>query len=112
MAESVEVLVLLQLFDGCLYLAFVGRVWGRCQRQFGVLQCIGIICIGRVPGFWKAALMKDQSLVEMAKSEEAMGHFGKITSLKDLPSDKKIIGYIKEAMQLNEAGTRSASTPQ
>lgn len=52
--------------------------------------------------FWKAALMKDKTLIANAESESAMGHFGKITSKKDLPADKKIIGYIKEAMILNE----------
>jgi uncharacterized protein YdeI (YjbR/CyaY-like superfamily) len=58
-------------------------------------------------GFWKAALMKDaEKLVETAKSEVAMGHMGKITSLKDLPSDKILLGYIKEAMKLNEAGLK------
>lgn len=51
--------------------------------------------------FRKAALMKNQSLVAKAKTEEAMGHFGKITSLKDLPPDKKMIAYIKEAALLN-----------
>jgi uncharacterized protein YdeI (YjbR/CyaY-like superfamily) len=51
--------------------------------------------------FWKAALLKDgKKLLE--NREEAMGSFGRITSLKDLPSDKIIIGYIKEAMLLNE----------
>jgi len=57
-------------------------------------------------GFWKAALMKDKSLLENAKEEKAMGHLGKITSLKDLPSDKKIIAWIKEAMKLNDEGIK------
>ncbi|RPI64348.1 MAG: hypothetical protein EHM44_03375 [Ignavibacteriales bacterium] len=57
-------------------------------------------------GFWKASLMKDKSLVSNAESESAMGHYGKITSLKDLPSDKKIIAHIKEAMTLNEKGIK------
>jgi uncharacterized protein YdeI (YjbR/CyaY-like superfamily) len=56
--------------------------------------------------FWKASLMKDKTLVNNAKSESAMGHYGKITSLKDLPSDKKIIAHIKEAMMLNEKGIK------
>lgn len=60
-------------------------------------------------GFWKAALMKDESLMATAKSEIAMGHLGKITSLKDLPSDKVLTGYIKEAMKLNEAGIKLPS---
>lgn len=59
-----------------------------------------------VMGFWKASLMKDPSLVENAKSETAMGHLGRITSLKDMPSDKKITGWIKEAMELNDKGIK------
>lgn len=54
-------------------------------------------------GFWKASLI-DEKLVEKAKTEEAMGHMGKITSLKDLPSDKKLTAWIKAAMKLNDAG--------
>ena len=57
-------------------------------------------------GFWKATLMKDTELMERAQSEEAMGHMGKIKSLKDLPSDKKMTAYIKEAMKLNEEGVK------
>lgn len=57
-------------------------------------------------GFWKAALMKDKTLIANAKTESAMGHYGKITSLKDLPSDKKIMTNIKDAMTLNENGIK------
>ncbi|RTL57352.1 MAG: hypothetical protein EKK37_15005 [Sphingobacteriales bacterium] len=57
-------------------------------------------------GFWKASLMKDKVLMETAQSEVAMGHLGRITSLKDLPSDKKITAWIKEAMKLNEEGKK------
>ena len=59
-------------------------------------------------GFWKAALMKDPVLVANAKSEVAMGHLGRITSLKDLPADKIILGYIKEAMKLNDDNIKVA----
>ena len=65
-----------------------------------------------VMGFWKAALMKDSILVENAKSETAMGHLGKITSLKDMPSDKKITGWIKEAMDLNDKGIKLPAKPK
>ena len=57
-------------------------------------------------GFWKAALMKDPGLLENARSEKAMGHFGRILSITDLPSDKQMIAYIKEAMVLNEKGRK------
>ena len=56
--------------------------------------------------FWKASLMKDSSLVDNAKSEVSMGHLGRITSLKELPADKKMIAYIKEAMDLNDRGIK------
>lgn len=60
-------------------------------------------------GFWKAALMKDaELLMAVAKSEEAMGHLGKLTSLKSLPSNKVLTAYIKDAMQLNEKGIKLA----
>lgn len=51
--------------------------------------------------FWKAAIMKDKH--KLFNREEAMGHLGKITSLKDLPSDKILLEYLKEAVALNEA---------
>ena len=57
-------------------------------------------------GFWKASLMKDPVLVENAKSESAMGHLGRLCSLKDLPSDKKITAWIKEAMALTDKGIK------
>lgn len=62
-------------------------------------------------GFWKAALMKDPKLAETAKSEVAMGHLGRITSLKDLPADKKITGWIYEAMDLNDKGIKVTKAP-
>jgi uncharacterized protein YdeI (YjbR/CyaY-like superfamily) len=63
-------------------------------------------------GFWKAALMKDPILAETARSEVAMGHLGRITTVKDLPSDKKIKAWIKEAMALNDKGIRLTAKPK
>lgn len=58
-------------------------------------------------GFWKAALMGDaKTLVAKAKTEEAMGHLGRISSLKDLPKDTVLVRYIKDAMKLNEQGIK------
>ena len=41
-------------------------------------------------GFWKSELI----LGSTAAENEAMGHFGRITSLADLPKDKVLLGYI------------------
>ncbi len=59
-----------------------------------------------VMSFWKASLMKDPVLIENARSETAMGHLGRLSSLKDLPADKKITAWIKEAMQLTDNGIK------
>ena len=57
-------------------------------------------------GFWKAPLLKDTILLENARAEKAMGHLGRITAMKDLPPDKKIIAWVKEAMALNDKGVK------
>jgi len=63
-------------------------------------------------GFWKAKLMKDPLLVDNARSEVSMGHLGRLTSLKDLPSDKKMTAWIKEAMTLNDQGIKLPVKPK
>jgi uncharacterized protein YdeI (YjbR/CyaY-like superfamily) len=53
-------------------------------------------------GFWKGKLILDKDI-----PESAMGQFGRLTSLADLPKDKALIGYIKAAARLNEEGVKS-----
>lgn len=59
-------------------------------------------------GFWKAKLIMDQD--EM--SREAMGHFGCIRSLDDLPSKRTLAGYVKKAARLNEEGVKVPRRPR
>jgi uncharacterized protein YdeI (YjbR/CyaY-like superfamily) len=59
-------------------------------------------------GFWKQSLMETDAF---PKNKTAMGSFGRITSLKDLPSDKVMIGLIKQAMELNDKGVKIAKKP-
>jgi uncharacterized protein YdeI (YjbR/CyaY-like superfamily) len=42
-------------------------------------------------------------------SEDGMGSLGKITSLKDLPPDKKLLGYYRHAAELIATGERTKS---
>lgn len=51
-------------------------------------------------GFWKQSLMENSDFPE----KNAMGSFGRITSLKDLPSDRTIVKLVKDAMKLNDEG--------
>ena len=53
-------------------------------------------------GFWKATLLKDPEGVLQIMGKTAMGHMDRIESVKDLPSDKILVAYIKEAAALNE----------
>jgi len=55
-------------------------------------------------GFWKASLMKDPDGRLSQMGETAMGHFGRLRSLDDLPPDKVVMEYIREATRLNEGG--------
>ena len=54
-------------------------------------------------GFWKQSLMESDAF---PKNKTAMGTFGRLTSVKDLPSDKVMIGLIHQAMELNEKGVK------
>ena len=54
-------------------------------------------------GFWKASLI----LNDEHKSDDAMGQFGRITSIKDLPPKLVLLGYIRKAMELNDQGVKA-----
>ena len=57
-----------------------------------------------VLGFWKSELIFSG---DERKKREAMGHFGRITSLADLPDDKTLIAYVRKAAKLNESGVKA-----
>ena len=56
-------------------------------------------------GFWNRAL-------SLPDNAQAMGQFGRITALSDLPADKVIIHYVEEAARLNEAGIKGRPRPR
>lgn len=62
--------------------------------------------------FWKASLMNDPEKILDVNRENAMGHFGKIVSVKNLPFEKIFIKYIKEAALLNDAGIKFPQKPK
>lgn len=53
--------------------------------------------------FWKQALLGSEAF---PVDRSAMGSFGKVTSLKDLPPDEVMIGLIQRAVELNEKGIK------
>jgi uncharacterized protein YdeI (YjbR/CyaY-like superfamily) len=56
-------------------------------------------------GFWKQSLMESDAI---PAEKTAMGTFGRITSLDDLPDDETMTGLIKQAVKLNEEGVKVA----
>ena len=52
-------------------------------------------------GFWKARDLADQG-----KSGEAMGQFGRIAALADLPPKRELVGIVKQAAALIDAGAK------
>ena len=55
-------------------------------------------------GFWKGSLVLPDDGTAVAK--DGMGHFGKLTSVADLPPKKILAGYIRKAMALNDDGVK------
>lgn len=56
-------------------------------------------------GFWKASLMEDPYQL-FGDRANAMGTFGRLESVKDLPSDKILLEYILAALRLDETGAK------
>jgi uncharacterized protein YdeI (YjbR/CyaY-like superfamily) len=61
-------------------------------------------------GFWKAGRPLEAAGLEI--SEEAMGQFGRITSVKDLPTKRVLLGYVKKVKQLRDAGVKPPPKPR
>ena len=55
-------------------------------------------------GFWKESLILGPG---KTSEKEGMGSFGCIKSMKDLPNEKTLVGYVKKAAALNEAGIKA-----
>jgi uncharacterized protein YdeI (YjbR/CyaY-like superfamily) len=54
-------------------------------------------------GFWKASLVLGDP-----GAGDGMGSFGRVTSIKDLPSVRQLTAYVKKAAQLNDDGVKVA----
>jgi uncharacterized protein YdeI (YjbR/CyaY-like superfamily) len=59
-------------------------------------------------GFWKQSLLEQDAF---PAEKTAMGSFGRVTAIKDLPPDKMLIGLIHQAVELNEKGVKVAKKP-
>jgi uncharacterized protein YdeI (YjbR/CyaY-like superfamily) len=63
-------------------------------------------------GFWKASMMSDpHGLFEMMGDKSSMGG-GKVSDVAELPADKVLVEYVREAVRLNEEGVKTAARPK
>jgi uncharacterized protein YdeI (YjbR/CyaY-like superfamily) len=78
--------------------------WGHPSFEYHGLLC-GMAAFKQHAtfGFWKGKLIVDGKGRDL---DAAMGQFGRLTSVDDLPAKRVLLGYVKKAMALNESGVR------
>lgn len=54
-------------------------------------------------GFWKGRQVLGS---ELAPGENAMGQFGRITRIEDLPPEQALVGWVRKAVELNSKGAQ------
>ncbi len=57
-------------------------------------------------GFWKHAQLAGGRTSLGRRREKAMGSFGRLASVADLPSRRALVALVKRAMKLNESGVK------
>lgn len=80
--------------------------WGMPHFEYhGVIASMAAFKEHAVFGFWKQDLIP--GMKQYIKEKEAMGSWGRITSLKGIPPDKDVIAFVRVAAKLNEKGIKS-----
>ena len=82
--------------------------WSRPHFQYqGMLCQMSAFNSHCALGFWKGSI-----LFPDAGDTGAMGHFGRIASIKDLPPKKALSANVKQAMKLNDDGIKTPAKPK
>jgi uncharacterized protein YdeI (YjbR/CyaY-like superfamily) len=81
--------------------------WGHPSFMYNGIMC-GMAAFKEYCAFhfWKGALF-----VENATGDQMWGQLGRLTKVSDLPPKKTLVGYIKQAMELNELGANVPKRP-
>ncbi len=76
--------------------------WSFPHFQYkGMLCSIAAFKAHCAMGFWNQSVLDEDE-----KQRTAMGQFGRITSIDDLPADRTFVALVKKAAALNEAGVK------
>jgi len=63
-------------------------------------------------GFWRSGLVAREAGIALESEGEAMGQFGCIRSLDDLPSDRDLMRLVKAAVAVHDRGEKKPSKPR
>lgn len=78
--------------------------WGMPSFEYhGILCGMAAFKAHATFGFWKHNLVIGAD----EKSRQAMGSFGRLTSVKQLPAKRQFASWMKRAMKLNEDGVKT-----
>lgn len=61
-------------------------------------------------GFWYGSRLEDPKGHLEKKDAAAMGHLGRVTSIKDLPPAKELTSFIKQSMEMTNMGVKLTTT--
>ena len=75
--------------------------WGMPHFDYKGLLC-GMAAFKNHCAFW----FWNRAPVLGPDSDRGMAQFGRLTSIDDLPDEKRLIGYVRKAAALNRAGTK------
>lgn len=81
--------------------------WGFPHFQYKGILCSMASFKGHCSfGFWKGSLLQDEDDTLETVGKTAMGHLGRITAIADLPAEKVLLKYVRQAMALNDEGIK------
>ena len=76
-------------------------------------ECDGIVChMAAFKAHCAFGLWRGGPTAKTGKEEEAMGSFGRITALADLPQDGEIVQLLAAAVARNRSGQKVTAKPQ
>jgi len=58
-------------------------------------------------GFWKEKLLRDRLEGLAVADRSAMGQFGRIAAISDLPDERTLLSLVREAVALNDRGIKA-----
>lgn len=78
--------------------------WGMPHFDYKGMMC-GMAAFKRHCsfGFWRDAVV---ALDGKGEDADGMGQFGRITSIEDLPDEKTLLGYVRKAVEIKDAGVK------